>query len=63
MEFEYFSDLIHQKTTNRRDQRGLKKVTRPNMKKAYKRLTEDPKLSIMNEDKQISYFVGWFLMY
>lgn len=60
MTFETFSEVILQKTTKRRERNGLKKVTKPHLKRAYKRLTEDEKIMKMTEDKQINYFVGWF---
>jgi hypothetical protein len=60
MTFDEFSEKLHSRTTHRRQLRGLKKITKPNMKKAYKRLTEDPDIASMSDDQQISYFVGWF---
>jgi hypothetical protein len=60
MTFDQFSDTMHSKTTRKRELKGLKKITKPNMKKAYNRLTEDPEVASMSEDQQLSYFVGWF---
>lgn len=62
MTFEEFDKVIRTKTLKRRELRGLPRITKPNMKKAYKRYSEEPKFKSMSEDSCVSYFVGWFIV-
>lgn len=60
LDFDTFDATIRSKTNRKREIRGLKRITKPQMKRAYKRLTEDPEVAKMSEDRQINYFVGYF---
>lgn len=60
LDFDTFDETIRSKTNRKREIRGLKRITKPQMKRAFRRLTEDPEIAKMGLDRQINFFVGYF---